>query len=401
MINQIPLQTYLGMLMMSYATSSSALNILKRGSLNLSPHLQEQAKNLQAKIRQQDSRELESELHSQLKHRFGEIFLAAQLLGQYEYDRNEHKQEIVWSEGSTNVHYFAANNESDAPVIIFIPSLINRSYILDLSEKRSFLRYLQKKNITSYLVDWGEPEDGEMSFCLDDYIAGRLDKIIEYVANKTGRKIILAGYCMGGVMSIAAALRNKNKLNGLALIATPWDFHVEDFARFELGEDSIEKLSGIIKNLKKIDASIIQSMFYYLHSDSVRQKLEIFSQAESGSEELEEFMALENWINDGISMTKNVAKECFINWAHYNNLENGTWKVAGEVVEPAKIDLPVLFVTAKKDHIVPPASTGPLTKLIKNHEHIKTQLGHVSMVAGEKARRAVWKPFSNWVFSVI
>jgi polyhydroxyalkanoate synthase len=393
MLSQMPLQTYLLMLMLNYASSVSALQVLKRGSLSLNPELESLAKKLQEKIRLANQEELTKELQSQLSTKFAEVISVVKLLNEYKYNRSLQDAPVVWQDGSTRVFNFLAKDKN-APVIIFIPPLINKSYVLDLSEKRSFVRYLQQQNINSYLVDWGEPDDAELAFNLDDYIAGRLDKIITHVKNAAGKKIFLAGYCMGGLMATASALRNQEELEGLALFATPWDFHAKEFARFNLNDDALMVVEKTIAAADRIPANIIQAMFYYMHPDSVTQKFESFL---DDKREVEELIALEHWVNDGISMTKAVGHECFINWVHYNNVMQGKWQVAGEVVNPKNIKVPVFFSIAERDHIVPKSCSLPLLQMFENRQVLITDTGHVSMVAGSKAKKLVWEPFAEWV----
>jgi polyhydroxyalkanoate synthase len=334
MLSQIPLQTYLTMLMMSYTSSANALHILRRGSLKLNPELMEQAKSLQKRIREKDQQELNNELKNQLNNKFTELFSVIKTLNSFEYIREESTKNIVWEDGSTKLYDYPPHCGDEAPVVIFIPSLINRSYILDLSAKRSFLRYLQEQNIHSYLVDWGEPSEDEMHFRLDDYIIGRIDKIIEYVSANSSRKVFLAGYCMGGIMAVSAALRHKDKLQGIALFATPWDFHASGFSRFKLEENTVELLEGIIAKSTSISANIIQAMFYYMHPDLIKQKFDnLFLSLGDETKDMDEFIALEYWVNDGISMTSGVAKECFIDWVHFNKINSGEWLVGGKSVK--------------------------------------------------------------------
>ncbi len=397
MLNQMPLQTYLGMLMMSYASSASALQILKRGLPNWNPQLEKEAVNLKKQLQERDQKELLAELASQVDSKLKDLTAAITYLNNYQYKRDVEEPETLWQEGSSKL--FAYNStDGDGSVVLFIPSLINRAYILDLSKKRSFVRYLQKQNITSYLIDWGEPGSAEIEFSLDDYIAERLDKIIEFIWQKEKRPIFLAGYCMGGLIACASTLRNESKIKGLIMMATPWDFHVKEFARVSMGEESVSILEKVINSMEKVPANLIQSMFYYLHPSLVKQKFDsIFNIINDEAKNLEEFAALENWVNDGVAMSRKVSKECFIDWVHYNNIKNNKWQVEGEIVSPVKISVPVLFVMAKNDHIVPTESTLPLIALVKNKQVIISDSGHVSMVAGSRARKTVWEPFAEWV----
>ncbi len=395
MLSQIPLQTYLSMLMLNSASSLNALQVLRRGSLSLNPALQEQARKLQERIREKNQEELESALKKHLHKKLSEFASVVDLLNQSTYQRKESNVSTVWTEGTTRLFEYTSN--PSAPTVLFVPSLINRSYILDLSDKRSFIKWLQKQGINSYLIDWGEPDGDDLSLSLDDYISGRLNRIIDFVASKTGKQIILAGYCMGGLLAMASALQNKDKISSLALFATPWDFHTDDFARISLNNDSVDILQTAISGFDKIHAHIIQSMFYYLHADLVRQKFDsFFEYAGEESCDFDEFVALEYWVNDGISLTTKVAQECFINWMHHNSLAKSQ-NIGGIKINPALLDMPVFMAMAENDHIVPKSSSMALADLIKNPFIVKADTGHVALVAGRRAEEVLWQPFLSWL----
>lgn len=393
MLNQIPLQIYLNLLLMSYASSSNALQILKRGSLNLNPCLQERAEEIKERLRGKSQQELKRELEKQVSNRFSKLLSVISSLNQYKYQRTLKEMPVIWQDGSTGLLDYGSDLPEDAPKVIFVPSLINRSYILDLSEKRSFLRYLRGKNIHPYLIDWNDPDESELDFSISDYIEKRINPVIDHIAKKSGGKIFLAGYCMGGLMAIASAMTHQDKLAGLAMLATPYDFHVEEFARVEIDDTSIKILENIIDSSEKISASIIQSVFYYLHVDAVRQKFDLlFNRLGDENEDIEEFIAMEYWVNDGIAMTRNVAKECFIDWVHYNSVCKGNWKT-----NPEKIKLPTFFAVAENDHIVPKASTLPLINLISDRKVVTAGSGHISLVAGSRAKDEMWQHFADWI----
>lgn len=238
----------------------------------------------------------------------------------------------------------------------------------------------------------------ELSFNLDNYIAGRLDKIISVVNQKTKNPIILAGYCMGGLLSLASALRNQDKVAGLALFATPWDFHSDDFKRFNLNEEGIQSLESIINSSTKISASTIQSMFYYLHLESVQQKFDnFFAFINDKKSDMEEFLAIEHWVNDGISMPSRVAKNCFIDWVHNNDPCKLKWQVAGNIVNPQQLKIPTFIASSNIDNIVPKECSSPLLSLLKNKTALNSNMGHISIIAGSKAKEETWRPFEKWV----
>jgi hypothetical protein len=106
---------------------------------------------------------------------------------------------VIWEEQESRLLDYGGAG----PAVLFIPSLINRAYILDLMEGGSALRWLSGEGLHPYLLDWGWPGEVERHFTLTDYIAGRLERALAMIPGP----VILAGYCMGGLLALAAALR--------------------------------------------------------------------------------------------------------------------------------------------------------------------------------------------------
>src|SRR6202008_1312422 len=107
----------------------------------------------------------------------------------------------------------------DGQPIIFVPSLINPPFVLDLAEGNSMLRWLcGQGGVRPLLLDWGTPDPHERD--LD--IAGHVEQLLLPLIDALGQPAALAGYCLGGTMALAAAALRP--VQGLALIAAPWKF---------------------------------------------------------------------------------------------------------------------------------------------------------------------------------
>ena len=134
--------------------------------------------------------------------------------------------------------------------ILVIPSLINRSYILDLSEQNSFMRHLGEKlsdqGYAPFLLDWGAPGPIEYQYNLADYVKIPLSQALKTLtdwsrdgnADHGTQPITVIGYCMGGVLALALALRNPQVIKNLVLLATPWNFHADSALRPTHGRQS-------------------------------------------------------------------------------------------------------------------------------------------------------------------
>ena len=123
---------------------------------------------------------------------------------------------VLWREGTTRLLDYGG--DTAGPVILVVPSLINRFYVLDLLPERSFLRHLAGRGLRPLVVDWGAPGSEERKFDLTDYVAGRLESAFDAALRLAGAPIGVAGYCMGGLFALALALRrpDADRLPGIA-----------------------------------------------------------------------------------------------------------------------------------------------------------------------------------------
>jgi hypothetical protein len=80
----------------------------------------------------------------------------------------------IWAEEDTKLLDYGGKG----PTVVFVPSLVNRAYVLDLMPEASLLRWLPGQGFRTLLLDWGWPEEAERHFTLTDYIAGRLERAL-------------------------------------------------------------------------------------------------------------------------------------------------------------------------------------------------------------------------------
>ncbi len=142
------------------------------------------------------------------------------------YARALREPNTVWAEGETRLlDYRGPDRGSGGVPALFVPSLVNRAYVLDLAPGHSMLRWLAEQGVRPLLLDWGWPTEIERRFTLTDYVAGRLERAMAAAVGIAGGSTALVGYCMGGTLAVAAGARRPELLRGLGLLAAPWDFH--------------------------------------------------------------------------------------------------------------------------------------------------------------------------------
>ena len=92
----------------------------------------------------------------------------------------------------------------EVPLIIF-PPWINRFYILDLNEKKSFVRWAVSQGITVFMVSWKSADASMADVVWDDYIAAQIDAIDTVRGRLSVPHVHTIGYCVAGT-TLAATL---------------------------------------------------------------------------------------------------------------------------------------------------------------------------------------------------
>jgi polyhydroxyalkanoate synthase len=299
--------------------------------------------------------------------------------------------------GSRLIDYGAAENPGDKPpVILCIPSLINPAYILDLGEKTSLLRFLAGQGFRPLLVDWGLPGMEEKTFTLTDYVEKRLTPMLEAAVKLGGGPVHLLGYCMGGNLAVALAERQQAKIKSMALLATPWDFHVASVTQARALSTAMSGIVAAFEGAGEVPVDFLQLFFMSLDPTLSDRKFRRFAQMDQTSPLAELFVAIEDWSNDGAPLAAKVARECLYEWYGENTPAKGLWRIGGEAVDPRRIQIPSLVVLPSSDRIVPPASARALGEALPMARIIEARSGHVAMIVSPEARNTLWQPLADW-----
>jgi polyhydroxyalkanoate synthase len=314
----------------------------------------------------------------------------------HDFKRAAPAAKIVWTGGGARLLDYGSGDE--AHVVLLIPSLVNRCYILDLLPRRSLAAFLAAAGIRPLLFDWGDIVGEEFGFDLGDFVVKRVEPAFaEAQRLAAGRPLTLAGYCMGGNIALALAQRRIGDIAGLALLATPWDFHAErpESAR------ALAAFAGILmpgfRTLGAMPLDVLQGLFAGLDPLLAYRKFRRFAALDPDVEDALVFVALEDWLNDGVPLPWRVAEECLIGWYGENTPGRGAWTIAGVPVRPEAFTKPALAVIPNNDRIVPPASALPLARALPSCTTLRASAGHIGMMAGSRAETELWAPLAEWI----
>lgn len=110
------------------------------------------------------------------------------------------------------IQYAPTTPRVQATPILIVPSWVNKYYILDLTEKNSFIRWLVEQGNTVFAISWVNPDESFRDVQFFDYMAKGPLFAADEIARITGSPQVSAiGYCLGGIL-LACALAYTDRL---------------------------------------------------------------------------------------------------------------------------------------------------------------------------------------------
>lgn len=303
--------------------------------------------------------------------------------------------------GKARLYYYPPRDGGrfQTPLVLFPYLGISRPYIFDLRPGESFAEYLYEQGVPFYLCDWGVfgPEDREMG--MDDVIGDMIPSLIRQAARHSGAGAVTAfGYCMGVPMS-ASAIAAQPDLpvkNYLAMVG-PIDFTIGEFPR--MTDDDKFDVDAIVETFDMMPAEFVRSGFKMLNPMGDLAQAQTLLQNASNPEWLAGYKAMNRWASEWMPLPKRFFREWVRHFYQGNELVQGQFRVLGETVSLRDIHVPVLCIGASKDEIVPAGSARALVENISSEDRHFMELegGHISVIAGRRAKQQVWPGILQWL----
>ncbi len=397
-----PLPLHLVSATATWSGSPAALTLLKSGWRPSSSALRARAEALLHQAGDASPESLTRALGDAVARRGAAFLDAIERYRNHPYSRDlipwdEFAPRVLWREGTTRLLEFQPGGRTSLAPVFLVPSLINRATILDLMPGRSLARWLAARGHPVILVDWDAPGEAERGFDLTAYIAERLVAAFDVAAAHWGRRPVAIGYCMGGLLALALAQLRTERLCGLVLLATPWDFHAESELQARMLAATGRGLLPVIEATGELPTDAIQSLFAALDPVLAVRKFLAFGALDPRSPAAEAFVALEDWLNDGVPLAGPTARECLLEWYGENTPGRACWRIAGVPMRPSRLKLPSLCLVPSRDRIVPPASAAALGAALPDCRVETPPVGHIGMIVSRHAESRVWQPLAAWL----
>lgn len=313
-------------------------------------------------------------------------------------------RDVVYSEDKLVLYRYrpledvAAKTRLRVPLLICY-ALVNRPTMLDLQPDRSLLRGLLRQGVDVYLIDWGYPDGADRYLTVDDYVSGYLARCVDFVRAASGApQINLLGVCQGGTLSLCYAALHRDRLRNLVTMVTPVDFHTPENLLTKWTEHV--DLDALVATTGNVSGEMLNVLFLAL------QPFRLTSQKYVGlldhiddPQALENFLRMEQWIFDSPDQPGEMFRQ-FATWfVKENRLARGTLELGGQRVDLKNITMPLLNIYAAQDHLVPPAASRPLEKLVATRDYSSYAFpgGHIGIYVSAAAQRTVPQRIADWL----
>ncbi len=172
------------------------------------------------------------------------------------------------------IQYEPTTTEAHRTPIMLVPSWVNKYYILDLTEKNSFVKWLTDQGHTVFVISWTNPDSTMRATTFDDYM--RLGPLAasEIIERITGEKQVSAvGYCLGGIL-LACTLaycdsRNESRFASATYLASSIDFRDPGDIGILIDERTVESMEKYMSGTGFFDGRMLSVGFNLLKENDL------------------------------------------------------------------------------------------------------------------------------------
>lgn len=282
------------------------------------------------------------------------------------------------------IQYAPLTKQQHATPILFVPSWINKFYILDMKPENSLIRYMLDQGHTVFVISWVNPTRDHAGKDFADYMTEGPLAALDIVREITGEdKANILGFCIGGILVTATlgylAAIDDDRIASATTLATMVDFtDVGEIGVF-IDDDRLKTLRGHMEEKGYLEAHHLQDMFSML-----REKDLIWSFVESNYLRGQKPRAFDllSWNSDSTRLPSAMLL-WYLEKVYLNNglREPGALELKGVKIDITKITTPTFILATSEDHIAPWRSIYPATEFLGGEvEFVLGGSGHIAGV---------------------
>lgn len=295
--------------------------------------------------------------------------------------------------------------------LILVPPLGVTTESFDLMPHRSLARYLSARGFHVYMIDWGKPELRHARLTLKDYALDMFSEAVAEVRRHSGvQDISLMGWCMGGLLSLMyAGASGDTRVRNLITVASPIDFRGSGMpARLAALVSTPAHLVRRYTNIRvhKFDPMRWQTPGWvttlgFKLTDPIGSITTYWDLAKrlADREFVESHSTTADYLDHMLVYPVGVIQDMFVHVLLDNHLAEGHIQLGDSKADFSAIKADYLAYAGDRDNIVPVPVARKSVELTggSDKEFRIAPGGHMGVILGSKAQKAVWEPCAQWL----
>ncbi len=268
------------------------------------------------------------------------------------------------------------------PLIIF-PPWINRFYILDLNEKKSFVKWAVDQGIPVFMVSWKSADASMKDIIWDDYIKAQIDAIDTVRDALDVESVNAIGYCVAGTtlaatLALLASRGEADKVNSATFFTAQVDFEKAGDLKMFI-DDAQFKLIEQVSQDGYLDGRYMAATFNMLRGRDLIWNYVVNNYLKG--EDYPPFDLL-HWNGDTTNLPSKWHRAYLEDLYRDNRLVvPNSMTVDGTPIDLRKIETPCFIQAGREDHIAPAESVWKLTHHLSGpYEFLLAGSGHIAGV---------------------
>jgi polyhydroxyalkanoate synthase subunit PhaC len=289
------------------------------------------------------------------------------------------------------IQYTPQTARVHAVPLLIAPPWINKFYILDLNEKKSFVKYCVENGITVFMISWINADTAQGRKSFSDYMRDGLLTAIDVSLKASGaEKINTVGFCIAGSLVASTlgymAAKNDTRVNSATFFTTQIDFTKAGDLLVYVDEEQVKWIEERMQDKGYLPGGRMADAFNLLRSNDLIWS-NVINNYLLGKDPAP--FDLLYWNSDSTRMPAGVhsfyLRECYLN----NKLALGKMVLDNVRIDLSRVKIPIYNLACRDDHIAPLPSVfrvgeffgGETTLVVSGSGHIA---GVVNPPAAEK-----------------
>lgn len=267
----------------------------------------------------------------------------------------------------------------DVPLVIF-PPWINRFYILDLTPKKSFIKWAVDQGLTVFVVSWKSADETLADVVWDDYIRAQIEAIDTVRERLKVPHVHTIGYCVAGTtlaatLAILARREEADKVKSATFFTAQVDFEKSGELKHFIDDGQLE-LIGQLSPKGYLDGRYLAATF-----NALRGKDLIWNYVVNNYLLGEDYPAFDllHWNGDVTNLPSKWHNDYLRDLYRDNKLVvPDALSADGTPIDLTRVETPCFIQAGREDHIAPAESVwratehfaGPVEFLLAGSGHI-------------------------------